>query len=177
MQGMTTGPSQIQPVTQRERDQLNTDWTSMHQRTSQGGGQSRGRAGQGENRPRGVNPNTKQQSRTKQPRETTADNKHTAKGNRDNTTKNQTTKRRTTHRQPKEDNQSEPNRASRTMRTPAQHPEKQNRQEEPQKHEAKRSNVRQETNRNTKNENKLSTGVPAQSADRHASTKEVKIKT
>ena len=59
MQGMTTGPSQIQPVTQRGRDQQNTDWTSMHQRTSQEGGQSRGRAGQGENRPRGVNPEHK----------------------------------------------------------------------------------------------------------------------
>ena len=32
MQDMTTGPSQIQPVP-RGRDQQNTDWTSMHQRT------------------------------------------------------------------------------------------------------------------------------------------------
>ena len=41
--GMTTGPSQIQPDTQRE-DQQSTDWTRRHQRTNREGGQSRNEA-------------------------------------------------------------------------------------------------------------------------------------
>ena len=99
-------------------------------------------------------------------------------GTRDTTNKNHTESTRTKRHRTQRDNQSRPKHTGRTIRAPAHHPEKENRQGRNQENIRPTSqSLRQEARRNTttKRNELRSTSAPAQSADRHTSTKGIKI--
>ena len=161
----------------RGRDQQNTDWTRRHQRTSRGGGQGRGGTKQGESEPSRSNPTHQKQRRAKQPRKR---QQQQPKANRNPQHHEDTTKEahrpkntghkgtiragRTNNRPQDTGPSTPPGKRQRTRKTPRRHrPTSQ-----PQRQEAKR-------NTTTKRNELRSTSAPAQSADRHTSTKRIKI--
>ena len=159
----------------RGRDQQSTDWTRRHQRTNRGGGQSRGGTKQGAKPKQPYTPKAKTSKATEE--KTTAK----TKGQQEPATpqtKNHTESTRTKRHRTERDNQSRPKQTGRTIRAPAHHPEKENRQGRNQENIRPTSqSLRQEARRNTTSKrNELrSTSAPAQSADRHTSTKGIKI--